>query len=894
MALQPGTRLGPYEIEEAVGAGGMGEVYRAKDTRLGRTVAVKVLPEHRAADEEARARLEREARSVSSLSHPNICALYDLGHENGVDYLVMEYLEGETLCARLESGPIPTDDALRIALQIIDALTTAHRQGFVHRDLKPGNVMLTKSGAKLLDFGLAKALDSGAAPAGSLTAAATATTPLTATGTIMGTFQYMAPEQLEGNEADARSDLFAFGAVLYEMLTGRKPFTGGSQASLIAAILKEDPRPVTALAPSASPALDRLVERCLAKDPDERWHSASDLGHELRAILDGTSVAAAPVPASTKPGGAAGRERLAWTVTAVLAVVAAVLGWLAFRSSPVPDRTALAFEVHAPEGDYLRLTGAFAAPVAVSPDGQKMVFGTVERNEGNRLWVRSLESTEARPLPGTESGKRPFWSPDSRSVGFFGEGQLMKIELAGGTPLPVCPAPDARGGTWSPGGVIVFSPTSGSGLLRVAAEGGTPVPVTELNAEAGHASHRYPSFLPDGKTFVYLVIGGMGAAGTGAEAENEVWAASLAGDEPRLILRGAANAQFANGELFFFRGGALMARPFDPDRLEFTGEVRAAVPQVQYDAQYERGIFSESPTLLAYRAGAFRGRTTLRWYQPNGVEEGALGPSGSHTSPEISPDGRRLALVVQEEGSSDVWIYDVVGGSRTRLTFESGTSIWPRWSPDGRRIAYAQARPTGWSLAVASAVGEGTPQIVIEDPEVPGIPTDWTADGRRIVITQRQESTTRVGAIDAQPGAEVEWLFEIPGNEIQWARLSPDDRWYAYSSNRTGRWEVYVTPFPSAQGTWQISTNGGLEPVWSVDGKALYYRAGGKMTVRADIEVRDGVLNVARVTPLFDVLSNWAGTTGTTYDVAPDGRLLISTIAEAEARTPLTAVLDWK
>jgi Tol biopolymer transport system component/Ser/Thr protein kinase RdoA (MazF antagonist) len=896
MGLQPGTKLGPYRIERSAGAGGMGEVYLASDTRLGRSVAVKVLPESLADSDDARARLEREARSVSSLSHPNICALYDVGHVGGVDYLVMEYLEGDTLAARLESGPLPADEALRVAQQVIDGLAVAHRQGVIHRDLKPGNVMLTPTGAKLLDFGLAKALNAGR-DADPLTAAPTATTPLTATGTIMGTIQYMSPEQLEGKEADARSDLFAFGALLYEMLTGQRPFQGGSQASLVAAILTEQPRPVSALAPAAPPGLDRLVGRCLVKNPDERWHSATDLGHELRAIAEGSS-GAVTLPAADAAAVAparATRARLPWALAGLFLISTVALGILGLDRTPV-QRDPIAFEVHPPEGEFLRPTGGFAAPPAVSPDGTKIVYGTFEPSELNRLWLRELGSTEPRALPGTENAVRPFWSADSRWVGFFSQGQLLKVEVAGGTPLPICPAPDARGGTWSAADVIVFAPGSATGLSRVSANGGEPEPVTDLLAAPGHHSHRYPSFLDGTDRFVYLVVGTTGATGTGAEADNQIWTSSLSDPEPRLVLQGAANAQYANGELLFFRGGALMGRGFDLTRGEFSGEIRTVVPEIQYDAAFERGIFSTSEDLLVYRAGSFRGWTTLRWHAPDGRELDLLAPAGSYSGLAVSPDDRRVAVAEQRQGNAAIWIYDLSTGQRNPLSFEKGSKSAPRWSPDNRRVAYLHIEDgdAGWALSVASASGEGAPLAVLRGTDSAVSPLGWTADGSRILFYMMEEDSTAIGRVEPRAGAEPEWLFRLPGVQLRWFRVSPDNRWFAYSSSRSGRWEVYVTSFPDGEGTLQVSTSGGLEPVWTADGKALYFRAGGRAFWRADVEDRGGVLRVTAVRPALEVLSNWSATTSTTYDVAGDGRLLISVMEEAEARVPLTAVLNWR
>ena len=702
----------------------------------------------------------------------------------------------------------------------------------------------------------------------------------------------MSPEQLEGAEADARSDLFAFGAVLYEMLTGQHAFNGKSQASLVAAILKEEPRGVSSLAPNAPPGIDRLVQRCLAKEPDDRWHSAIDLGHELRSIADGTSVVGIPAP--TRPHFTPATASLTpWIVAGLFAIVAAIFAVLAFMSDTPVEIQSVKFEVAAPEGGFLRTSGNAAGPVAVSPDGRHLVFGTIENEGRNRLWVRSLESTTARPLPGTEGGQRPFWSPDSRFVAFFAGAELKKIEIAGGPALPLCPVSDARGGAWSPKGVLVLAPGYGTGLFRVPEDGGTLEPVTELNVEEKQASHRYPHFLPDGNRFIYLALGGEGRSGTGTEAENHVWAASLDGGEPRMILRGAANAEYADGELVFFRGGALMARPFDPDRLEFTGEVRVLAPEVQYDAAYERAVFSVSSRLLAYRAEGFQGFSTLVRYRPDGTREKDLGPRTIAWSPELSPDGRRMTLAITENDNTDVWLQDVETGRRTRFTFESATERGARWSPDGRRLAYSKSTLEGWDLMLQPASGGGSPEVVIGGSGY-SLPVDWTADGGRLVFEDiGSGDTSKIGIVDAKAGSELEWLFERDVDDMRWIRLSPDNRWLSAASNRNGRWDVYLMPFPAGDQRWEVSTDGGFEPIWSVDGKALYYRANNNTITRAEITVRDGVPQVGKIEPLFDVLTG-VDFDGTTYDVGADGRIVVATLSEKEARIPLTVVLDWK
>jgi Tol biopolymer transport system component len=892
MALEAGNKLGPYEILGGVGAGGMGEVYRAKDTRLDRIVAIKVLPGDRSADEGARARFDREARSLSGLTHPNICALYDVGHEGGVDYLVMEYLEGETLQDRvLREGALPTAQLVGIGSQIADALAVAHRQGFVHRDLKPANVMLTRTGAKLLDFGLAKSLETQDPSAG-LTASPTATSPLTAAGQIVGTFQYMAPEQLEGKEADARSDIFALGAVLYEMATGARAFEGDNQASLIASIMKEDPRLVSALAPTSPPALDLLVQRCLAKNPDDRWQSASDLAHGLRALQAESVTAASAV--AVAPTLAARPSKLPWTLAGLFCVVAIALAVMLLRG---PEETAappVRFRMPPPDDAIFRTTGDEAAPVAVSPDGGMLVFGTFESSGANRLWVRALDDLEARPLPGTEGGIRPFWSPDGRFIGFFTEGKLKKIEIAGGPALPLTDVTEPRGGTWNRDGIIVYAPGAAGGLLRISADGGTAEPLTELTEEEG--SHRYPHFLPDGRHIVYLALTAKGASGTGLESNNKVYAVSLDGDAPRMLLQGAANAEFAGGRLVFYRGGQLVTRPLDPGTLAVADDLETLANDVQYDASYERGLFSVSNRVLAYHAGDFRGKSILQWYERDGTPGEVVGEEMIVRDVRISPDGRYLAYCALEGAESDMWVEDIQRRQRTRITFEDEENAAPAWSPDGRFLLYSRTEGADWVLYRKPVSGSGDAERLLGMEGSDISPMHWSPDGRYLVVTVTGNSddlwAVRVdeqGNLEGDPFA----LKNSPTHAELWPRISPDGRWLAYSSNESGRWEVYVTSFPAGQGKWQVSQSGGMEAIWRDDGRALFFRSTANTMMVAQVTARDDRFEIGTVESLFHVYS-LSDMDGFNYDVTPGGeRFLVNTIAEEQARAPLTVVLDW-
>ncbi|HEY3124686.1 MAG TPA: protein kinase, partial [Thermoanaerobaculia bacterium] len=595
MTISAGNRLGPYEVLAPLGAGGMGEVYKARDTRLERTVAIKVLPRHLSESAEGRQRFEREAKTISQLSHPHICALYDVGREGETEYLVMEYLEGETLSERLVKGPLPLEQTLRYGAEIADALDKAHRQGIVHRDLKPGNVMLTKSGVKLLDFGLAKAF-APVAPASILTSLPTET-PLTEKGTILGTFQYMAPEQLEGKEADARTDIFAFGAVLYEMATGQKAFMGASQASLIGAILHTEPRPISTIQPMTPPALDRVVKTCLAKDPEDRWQSAGDAGKELKWIAEGSAAGAAapPLVASRRRP----LEWVAWSGFAIAGLSAAILAAALLRQAArARDVRPVRAFITAPEKTTFRFNFA-GGPPALSLDGGKLVFSAATSDGKPLLWVRPLESLVAQPLPGTEDAVFPFWSPDGRFVGFFAGTKLKKIEASGGPPVTLCEVSEGgRGGSWSRENTILFSGRF-TPVYRVSAAGGDPVAITKLNPARKDTTHRWPLLLPDGRRFLYL------ASETGSEGEsNAIFVASLDGQENRLLLHASSNVAYASGHLLFVRERMLMAQRFDAGSARLVGDP-FPIAEVQYDALFSRAVFSVSDNgALVYQSGS--------------------------------------------------------------------------------------------------------------------------------------------------------------------------------------------------------------------------------------------------------------------------------------------------
>src|SRR6516162_463900 len=552
MGLAPGHKLGPYEIVAPLGAGGMGEVYRARDTRLERTVAVKILPEHLSHSAEAKQRFEREARAVSSLNHPNICTLYDVGHQDGVDYLVMEFLEGQTLAERLAKGPLPLEQMLKYGIEICQGLEKAHCTGVLHRDLKPGNIMLTKAGTKLMDFGLAKAATAGSPLSSSLgltMSGPSADQPLTARGMVVGTFQYMSPEQVEGKEADARSDIFALGALLYEMTTGKRAFTGKTQGSIVAAILAADPPPISTVQPISPPALERVVKACLEKDPEERLQTAHDVKLQLKWIAEGGSQAGVPAPLASQRKT---RERILWAVSTFLAAACLALAVIHFGQTKVAQR-AIHTYILAPEKSTFAFVGDHTGPLTISPDGTRLVYAALDPDGKQMLWLRPLEAASSQQLAGTEDAAYPFWSPDSRFIGFFAEGKLKTIAAAGGPAQVLCDAPDGRGGTWNREGTIVFPSTFNSPMYRISAGGGTPVQVTDLDASQGENSHRWPQFLPDGRHFLFYVRSRQGI-GAGE------YVGSLDSKDKKLLFRNLSNVVYAApGYLLFVRENTLMA-----------------------------------------------------------------------------------------------------------------------------------------------------------------------------------------------------------------------------------------------------------------------------------------------------------------------------------------------
>ena len=819
--LPTGTKLGPYEITGAIGAGGMGEVYKARDTRLDRIVAIKVLPAHLAGRAELRERFDREAKTIASLNHPHICTLYDTGHQDDIDFLVMEYLEGETLAQRLRKGSLPIQQVLQYAIEISDALDKAHRKGVTHRDLKPGNIMLTKSGTKLLDFGLAK-LAQEATPAIPDSQLPTMKSAITDEGTILGTLQYMAPEQVEAKEVDARTDIFAFGAVVYEMATGRKAFEGKTSASVMAKILEAEPPSMASLQPMTPPALDRVVKKCLAKEPEKRWQAASDVCDELKWIAESGSQAGTSASVAASRKSPLSDARLAWIVAAFLFLAALGLAAFAyFRPAPQPAH-AVRFTLFPPDKWGLAGTGAVTtgatAPVKISPDGQQIAFVAVSAEGKTLLWVRSLDTLVAQPLAGTEAASAPFWSPDSHTLGFFAVGKLKKIDVSDGPPITLCDAPDNRGGTWNRDGVIVFAPSNTSALQKVSASGGLPTPATVL--AQGELGHIRPSFLPDGRHFLYSTIAPRPGLG------GPIYLGLLDSAERKVLLNAtSANAVYTEGYLLFLREATLIAQPFDARRLVLKGDAFPIAERIRTSVSTQPyGYFSASENgALVYQTGAETANSQLLWFDRAGKQISALGDPAAYRSVELSPDGKRASVSVLDEAGKgeDIWLYDVARGLRTRFTF-GPANAFAVWSPDGNRIIYASRRKGSFDLYQKDSSGAGSEEMLAED-NLDKYPMSWSPDGGSVLYESLGSSrSSELFVLPLTGDRKPLPLLHTQFGETD-GRISPDGRWVVYRSNESGRNEIYVAPFPRPGGKWQISTAGGYAPRWRHDGSEIFY-----------------------------------------------------------------------
>ena len=875
MAILPGKTVGPYQILSAIGAGGMGEVYKARDTRLDRTVAIKVLSAHLADRADLRERFDREARTIAGLNHPHICTLYDIGHQDGIDYLVMEYLEGETLADRLKKGPLPMEQVLQYAIEISDALDKAHRKGITHRDLKPGNIMLTKSGTKLLDFGLAK-LRKDAASGSPLSQLPTANEGITAQGTILGTLQYMAPEQLEGKETDARTDIFAFGAVVYEMATGQKAFEGKSQASVISAIMSSDPPLISSLQPMTPPALDRVVKKCLAKGPEKRWQAASDLCDELKWVAENGSQVTSVPTAAVKGIGSLGRGALILGLV-ILPSVAVLTGLAFWNLKPTSARLVSRTVITLPPGQ--QLAGLENGPaVALSPDGTHLAY--VARQGGTQqLYLRAMDSLEATPIPGSQSATAPFFSPDGRWIGFFAAGKLKKVSVSGGEPVSVCDVPGIPNASWGADNTIVLGFPARTGLWQVSAAGGDLKPLITKDVKKAEVPHAWPQFLPDGKVVLFS------SPTLTGRANFEIAVHSVQTGEERDLIQGGTSPSYAPvGYLVYAQTGNVMAVPFDPRQLAVTG---TAIPVVEGVLQYS---ISATGSLIYVPGSTESVQSKPVLVRRNGAEQPLAAPPHLYSGPRLSPDGRRVAVAIQiQEQEMQVWLYDLFRETLTRFTFEGNANLNPLWTPDGKRIVFQSSKEASalnlfWQLADGSGGLER-----LNTSRYLQAPHSWSPDGQLLAFVEVNPTTgidiwvLRLSDRKAQPFLRTTFNEGAP-------RFSPDGHWLAYMSNESGRYEIYVQPYPGPGGKWQISTEGGAEPVWNPNGRELFYRTGNKM-MAVDIASQPGFA-AGKPRMLFTGEYVLASIPAANYDVSRDGqRFLMLKPSEQTSSSSLTQIV---
>jgi serine/threonine protein kinase/Tol biopolymer transport system component len=900
MGLEAGGHLGHYEILSLLGTGGMGEVYRARDTKLSREVALKVLPEAMVHDAQRMARFEREARTLASLNHPNIAAIYGLETSNGVTSLVMELAEGETLEERIarssktsklnisSSGSrrgLQTEECLHIAKQIAEALEYAHERGVVHRDLKPANVKITPEGAvKVLDFGLAKVLSNDDSASMDPSNSPTLSVMATQMGIILGTAAYMAPEQAKGKQVDRRADIWAFGCVLYEMLTGKKPFEGETISDILASVIKSEPD--WAQLPEATPpSMQRLVRRCLQKDPKQRLQAIGDARIAIDETLSGADAEAIAYGGLTSEGGRRSRLRraLPWAMSAAIFLLGAFLGYLYFRTRSMPLPAVRSF-ITTPDNVQFEYGWLSGAPV-LSPDGTRLAFPGRDVTGKTALWMRPLDSLNAQPLQGTEGATFPFWAPDGRQLGFFQAGKIKKIDVTSGPPVLICDAADGRGGTWNGNGVIVFAPEDRGGLSRVPAAGGTPTAVVPLQKNV--LSDRWPEFLPDGKHFLYL-SGDPEAPGT---TKLGIRIGELGSTETKFLLQADSDALYAEpGHLLFLRGNTLMAQRFDAGSLKLKGEAFPVAEPIPSPGGNRQGIFNVSQTgLLIHATGQSRSGGALAWVDTTGKQIGKAGPTNA-AFPRLSPNGKMLAYM-SVGNINDIWLIDLTRDVQTRFTIGPAANQLPVWSPDGSRIAYHSAGKDGsHSLFVKDASGAGAAQFLLKSNSALN-PTDWSRDGRYLLYQTQQESNGKASI----------WVLPLFGDRNPFAYLqtqfnarfpvfSPDGHWVAYRSDESGRDEVYLSTFPAGGGKWQVSQGGGRWARFSRDGRELYYVGLDGEMMEASVTERGPTVEVGTPHQLFQLngieLSPY-------FDVTPDGKRFLLVEGDWVVSQQLTLVTNW-
>jgi serine/threonine protein kinase len=890
--LTSGTKLGRYEIRSKLGEGGMGE-YRAYDPSVHREVAIKVLPAALSADKDRLARFEQEAQAAGALNHPNILVIHHIETHEGAPYIVSELLEGETLRERMGGAALPQRKAIDYALQVAHGLAAAHEKGIVHRDLKPENIFVTKDGrVKILDFGIAKltgAVD-GNQPQTSIPTRRVNTDP----GQVIGTVGYMSPEQVTGRAVDHRSDIFSFGAILYEMLSGRRAFHGESAAETLSAILKEDPPDLSQTNQRISPALERVVNHCLEKNPEERFHSAGDLAFALDALSGSTPISTQTIamPASFRPRKL--NQLLPWIIVGILALGLLIMlpfALSSFRRAPERANAVRATILPPPN-----MTFPSFATFAVSPDGLRLVFSAPGANGREVLWVRPLNALTAQSLAGTEEGSLPFWAPDSRFIGFFAQGKLKKIDTSGGPPQTICDAPNPRGGTWNRDGIIVFSalalnnPAAVVGTLyRVSASGGAATLTTSLDKSIGQTTHRWPWFLPDDHHFLYTAL-----VSPSQNVNNSIYLGSLDSNEQRLILRGFTNVVYSSGHLLFMREGSLMAQRFDEKTFQLIGDAFPIAERVDFFAGTIRGSFSASENgVLIFQSGS-EGRDELNWFDRGGKQIGRVGQPGFYREARLSPSGDKLAAASlnNQSGGLDIWLYELARNVPTRFTFGPGFAAAPLWSADGSQIVFNSNQKGRFDIYQKAANGTGNEELLFQSDETK-TPTSWSADGRFIAFTNTDTKTNTKDDLWILPlfGDRKPYPFlQTPFNEID-AQFSPDGHWIAYVSDESGTNQVYLAPFPGPGGKREVSRDGGTEPRWRADGKELFFVAADKKLMAVEVDAKGDTLEIGNAQPLFDTRLTTAP--GTHYDVTGDGKRFLFQMEGEGGSPPLTLVVNW-
>ncbi|MEE8368628.1 MAG: protein kinase [Thermoanaerobaculia bacterium] len=881
-----GTTVAHFKVTAKLGEGGMGQVFRATDTKLDREVAIKVLPEAFTNDPERLARFEREAKVLASLNHPHIAGIHGLEEVDGQKFLILELVEGESLADRIARGKLPAEEALELALQMAQGLEAAHEQGIVHRDFKPANVQVTPDGqVKILDFGLAKAMERSTTDA-DFTQSPTLTAQMTGAGVLMGTAAYMSPEQARGTEADKRADIWAFGVVLFEMLSGKMVYSGKTVSDILAGILAREPE-WKALPADTPAAVQQLLHRCLEKEAFERMRDIGEARIAIERFLRGEDEdSATSIGSSDTPKGAV-RSGIWRPAAAVLLLAALASSFMWWRQATELDPMVRA-SINPPEGTVWDLDSSRPGPVSLSPDGRQLAFVARDEAGTSLLWVQNLGDAAALPLANTEGAAYPFWSPDSKRIGFFASQKLKKVDASGSPPVTLCGADRGKGGSWNQAGDIIFAPSPYSPLHRVAAGGGESVAITELDSEAGENSHRHPRFLPDGRRFLYLV------RHVGGNAENVVRVRSLDGDLSLDLMQSPTFVEFAAGHLLFVRESTLMARPFDPKKLEFRGDAFPLVEEILDISGAAASVFAVTDSgLLAYQVGSLTQEMPLVWIDREGRIEGPFGDEADYGDLALSPDGRLAAVSIGDEGGqSDIWIYDMSRELRSRFTFNGANEFAPRWSPDSRRVYFTSNRDSQFGIYVKGVAG-GLDETLVHGGKDFTVAQSISPNGQTLVFSERKAETGwDLMALSLGEGGEPIPLIQTEFQELS-GRISPDGRWMTYHSRESGESEIYVTRYPSPGAKWQVSTAGGTQPAWRADGREILYRAPGDTIMAAEITFRAESLQIGKVIELFSTALTPGP--GRKWSPTADGqRFLIIAPPEGQQSSPIHLVLNWQ